>query len=134
MSYMLDTNICIYLINKRPEQVLERLEAQEPGSVCLSAVTASELAYGVAKTGSSRNRTKLEEFLLPFEIVPFDLECAWRYGDVRSELERRGTPIGPLDMQIAAHALTLDRTLVTNNTGEFRRVKGLSIENWVRTH
>ena len=134
MKYMLDTNICIYLINERSERVLIHLESQEPGSVSLSTVTVSELAYGVAKTGSARNRTKLEEFLLPFEIVDYDAASAWRYGEVRAGLERKGTPIGPLDMQIAAHALRLDCTLVTNNVREFKRVPGLRVENWLLSH
>jgi tRNA(fMet)-specific endonuclease VapC len=131
---MLDTNICVYLINERSERVLARLEAQEPGTVCLSSITVSELGYGVAKSASARNRAKLEEFLLPFELLDFDVAAAWTYGAVRARLERKGALIGPLDMQIAAHALTQGCTLVTNNVREFRRVAGLSIENWTIAH
>lgn len=131
MRFMLDTNICIYLIKNDPPRVLARLKQHQLGEVGVSAITAAELAYGVAKSGSERNRAALERFLLPLEIAPFDERAAWFYGDLRSELERAGTPIGPLDTQIAAHALALSSTLVTNNTREFDRVPGLVLENWV---
>ncbi len=129
---MLDTNICIYLIKNDPPQVLARLKEHHLGDVGISAVTAAELAYGVAKSGSERNRAALERFLLPLEIAPFDERAAWFYGDLRSQLEGAGTPIGPLDTQIAAHALALSCVLVTNNTREFDRAPGLAVENWAR--
>lgn len=129
---MLDTNICIYLINKRPPKVLERFAQYELGEIGVSSITAAELAYGVAKSGSARNRDALEAFLLPLEIVDFDQKAAWAYGDIRSTLEQAGQPIGPLDTQIAAHARALGCVLVTNNVREFRRVSGLSVENWAR--
>lgn len=131
MRYMLDTNICIYLINHRPPQVRQRFEACVVGDIGISVVTASELAYGVAKNGSARNRAALETFLLPLEIAPLDERTIWRYAELHADLERRGQPIGALDTQIAAHALTLGATLVTNNTREFQRVEGLMLENWV---
>ena len=130
MKRLLDTNICIYIINARPAQVLQRFRSFAAGDVGVSSVTAAELAYGVAKSGSTRNRAALETFLLPLEVVPFDLDAAFAYGTVRSELERRGELIGPLDLQIAAHALALAVPLVTNNLREFSRVRGLSVENW----
>ena len=131
MKYMLDTNICIYLINHRPPQMRRRFEACSLGEVGISIVTATELAYGVAKSGSARNRTALETFLLPLEIAPLDEQVLWRYADLRTDLERRGQPIGAHDTQIAAHALALGTTLVTNNMREFERVAGLKLENWI---
>jgi len=132
MRYMLDTNICIYLINKRPPKVLDRFHRIEVGDIGVSAVTVAELAYGVAKSGSARNRAALEGFLLPLEIADFDQKAAWNFGEIRSALERAGKPIGPYDMQIAAHALALGCAVVTNNLREFQRVPGLKVENWTR--
>lgn len=132
MRYMLDTNICIYLINKRPAKILDRFRRIELGDIGVSSVTVAELAYGVAKSGSVRNRAALEGFLLPLEIADFDRKAAWKFGEIRSALERAGKPIGPYDMQIAAHALALDCTVVTNNLREFQRVPGLKTENWAR--
>lgn len=131
MRYMLDTDICIYLINDRPASVRKRLAALEPGDAGVSSITVAELVYGVAKTRSVRNQAALEGFLLPLEIAAFDLDAAMAYGEVRAGVERKGTPIGPLDMQIAAHAIALDVILVTNNQREFSRVAGLRCENWV---
>ena len=110
--------------------VLERFQRLRTSELGLSTVTVAELAFGVAKSGSIRNRGALQTFLVPLEVAPFDLEAALTYGDVRADLERRGQPIGPLDMQIAAHALSLNATLVTNNEREFRKVTGLNVENW----
>jgi tRNA(fMet)-specific endonuclease VapC len=128
---MLDTNICIYLINDRPASVRKRLAALKPGDAGVSSITVAELAYGVAKTRSARNRAALEGFLLPLEIADFDLDAAIAYGDVRTGVEQKGTPIGPFDLEIAAHAIALDVILVTNNQREFSRVAGLRCENWV---
>lgn len=131
MKFLLDTNICIYIINARPVQVLARFRGEVTGDIGISAITAAELAYGVAKSGSARNRAALEKFFVPLEIAAFDADAWWRYGDIRADLERRGQPIGSLDTLIAAHALALDTTLVTNNMTEFSRVPGLRLENWV---
>jgi tRNA(fMet)-specific endonuclease VapC len=131
VKFLLDTNICIYIINARPPHVLERFRREAIGDIGISAITAAELAYGVAKSGSARNRAALEKFLAPLEIAAFDAGVFWHYGDIRAELERRGQPIGSLDTLIAAHALALDATLVTNNGAEFSRVKALRVENWV---
>lgn len=130
MKYLLDTDTCIYLINERPKPVIARFRRHAVGDIGVSAVTVSELAWGVAKTGSARNRAALEAFLLPLEIAPYDHAAALRYGEVRADLARRGRPIGPLDTMIAAHALSLGATLVTNNVREFGRVPDLAIENW----
>ncbi|MCK9386959.1 MAG: type II toxin-antitoxin system VapC family toxin [Sulfuritalea sp.] len=129
---LLDTNICIYIINTRPPEVLAHFRKYRLGEVGLSSVVAAELAYGVAKSGSERNRQALEMFLAPLEIAPFDERAVWTYGVLRAELERRGSPIGSLDTMIAAHALSLDAVLVTNNTREFSRVDGLRLENWAQ--
>lgn len=130
ISYMLDTNICIYVINARPPSVLERFRRERLGSIGISSVTAAELAFGVAKSGSARNREALEMFLAPLEVLPFDASAIWHYGDLRAALERRGEPIGALDTMIAAHAMASNTILVTNNTREFARVAGLRLENW----
>ena len=130
---LLDTNICIHVINARPVAVLKRFRQYRMGEIGLCSVVAAELADGVAKSGSARNRQALEMFLAPLEILPFDEAAVWAYGDLRAELEGKGTPIGALDTMIAAHALSQQSTLVTNNTREFARVPGLSLENWVQS-
>ena len=131
MHYLLDTNICIHVINARPPAVLERFLAHETDGVGISAITASELYWGVHKSGSARNLAALEKFLSPLTVLDYGLAAAQRYGELRAILDRQGTPIGPLDQQIAAHALALGVTLVTNNLREFERVPGLRLENWV---
>ncbi len=129
--YMLDTNICIYVINKRPPQVRARFEGLRYGQVVLSSITGAELAFGVAKSGSARNRDALEKFLAPLEVLPFDSQAMYAYGALRAQLQASGQPIGALDTLIAAHALVVGATLVTNNLAEFDRVPGLTCENWV---
>ena len=131
---LLDTNICIHVINAKPPAVLERFRQHRMGEIGLSSVVAAELAYGVAKSCSARNRQALEMFLAPLIILPFDEAALWAYGELRAELERKGSPIGALDTRIAAHALSQQSTLVTNNTREFARVPGLPLENWVENH
>jgi tRNA(fMet)-specific endonuclease VapC len=131
MHFMLDTNICIYAIKHRPPEVLAALRANEGAGLGLSSITVAELEYGVAKSGSIRNRKALQQFLEPLDIADFDRAAAANYGRVRALLEAAGTPIGPLDTQIAAHALALGVTLVTNNTREFAQVPGLRLDNWV---
>jgi tRNA(fMet)-specific endonuclease VapC len=128
---LLDTTICIHIINDRPAAVLERFRQYRMGEIGVCSVVAAELAYGVIKSGSSRNRQALEMFLAPLIILPFDEAAIWAYGELRAELERQGTPIGSLDTMIAAHALSEKAPLVTNNTREFARVPGLQLENWV---
>ena len=128
---LLDTNICIYIINAKPPAVLERFRQYRMGDIGLCSVVAAELAFGVAKSDSARNRQALEMFLAPLIILPFDAAAAWVYGDLRADLERRGTPIGSLDTMIAAHALSQQALLITNNTREFSKVPGLQLDNWV---
>ena len=131
MRFLLDTNICIYVINRKPKPVVARFRRYPIGEIGVSSITAAELAFGVTKSGSERNRDALLKFLTPLEIVPFSGEAIWRYGHVRTTLERAGTPIGALDTLIAAHALSMELILITNNTKEFGRVKSLEIQNWV---
>ena len=128
---LLDTNICIYIINAKPAAVLARFQQHRLGDIGVSSVVAAELAFGIAKSGSVRNRQALEMFLAPLIILPFDTPAVWAYGDLRANLERRGTPIGALDTLIAAHALSQQALLVTNNTREFALVPGLQLANWV---
>ncbi|MDN5874222.1 MAG: type II toxin-antitoxin system VapC family toxin [Sinobacteraceae bacterium] len=129
--YLLDTDVCIYIINRRPPGVFEHFSGLEPGQVGISSITRAELDFGVAKSGSKRNRRALDKFLLPLELHDFGAEAARAYGNLRAHLEAQGAPIGAMDTLIAAHALALGHTLVTNNTREFRRVPGLHLENWV---
>jgi len=111
--------------------VLARFREYRLGEIGICSVVAAELAYGVAKSRSARNRSALEMFLAPLEVLPFDQAAVWAYGDLRASLEREGQPIGALDTMIAAHALSVDAPLVTHNTREFARVPGLRLENWV---
>ncbi|MCX7261349.1 MAG: type II toxin-antitoxin system VapC family toxin [Burkholderiales bacterium] len=127
---LLDTNTCIYIINNRPPNVLERFRKYKAGEVGISSIAASELAYGVAKSGSVKNRKALDMFLAPMQILPFDSQCLWFYADLRASLEKQGLSIGPMDTLIAAQALSIDGTLVTNNINEFVRVPKLKLENW----
>lgn len=129
--FLLDTNICIYLINQKPAHVIERFKQHQLGDIAISSITAAELAFGVEKSGSVRNQQALEKFFAPLEILPFDESCIGHYAKLRHHLQRQGTPIGSLDMLIAAHALAIDAILVTNNIGEFARVQQLRVENWV---
>ena len=131
MKYLLDTNICIYLINERPKKVLAHFKRHSLGDIGISSITASELAFGVAKSASSKNSAALEAFLLPLNVVDYDAGAAIIYGDIRATLEKQGKTIGPLDMLIAASALSRQLILVTNNEKEFRRVSKLKVENWL---
>lgn len=131
MSYLLDTDTCIAIIRKRPTRVLQRLQKQPPGTVGLSTITIAELNSGVAKSAKpEQNAEALAQFLLPLEIYSFDYNAAQVYGEVRASLERIGTPIGSMDMLIAAHSLSLDLTVVTHNTRHFANVPGLRLEDW----
>ena len=131
MKYLLDTNICIYLIRKKPPQVLRKFSAYSVGEIAISSITVAELQFGVQKSQRpTQNQRALEQFLIPLTIVDFDNKAAIAYGRIRATLESQGTPIGPLDTLIAAHALSLNVTLVTNNTGEFSRVRNLKLVNW----
>ena len=131
MRYMLDTNICIYVIKHKPEKVFQKLQTIHPEDVCISSVTYAELAHGVEKSAAvEKNRLALSMLLANMEILDFDVDAADCYGKIRAYLEKKGTPIGPLDMMIAGHAQSLGYTVVTNNVKEFSRVADLKIENW----
>ena len=129
---LLDTNICIYIINARSKRAVQTLREHAHLDIAISSITLAELEYGVSASASpEKNRRGLHLFLTPFDILPFDDAAARRYGTLRATLKHAGTPIGPNDTFIAAHALALGATLVTNNNErEFRRVPGLGIENW----
>jgi tRNA(fMet)-specific endonuclease VapC len=133
MKYLLDTNICIYIINEKPFRVLRRFERYPVDEFAISSITEAELQYGVAKSAhGDRNQEALDAFLLPLTILPFHgKKVVERYGKIRAFLESRGNLIGPLDTLIAAHALALGLTIVTNNTAEFSRVPDLKCQNWV---
>lgn len=131
MKYMLDTNICIHVIKNRPETVIRNFLKHEPSELCISSITYAELMHGVEKSqDAERNRVAITLFLSPLSVLEFDNYAAEEYGKVRTELERKGTPIGPMDTLIAAHARAEKMILVTNNTREFNRVEGLNVENW----
>jgi tRNA(fMet)-specific endonuclease VapC len=130
--FLLDTNICVELLRGRAMRVFERLRRLCVDEVAISAITLAELQYGVAKSSQpARHAALLAQFCAPLAILPFSSEAAETYGRARAELERLGSPIGPLDTLIASHALALDLTVVTDNEREFRRVPGLRVENWL---
>lgn len=134
MLYMLDTNICIFLIKGRSAALLHRMRAFRTGEVGVSVVTVAQLQYGVSKSEHrKRNQAALEAFLLPLDIADFPFAATVTYGHIRADLERNGHPIGPFDTLIAAHACSLDVPLVTNNVREFERVKGLRVEDWTQS-
>lgn len=130
LQFLLDTNTCIYIINRRPPGVAEQFAQHPPDAIGLSSITLAELRYGVEKSGSARNAQALEAFVHPLEILEFDAAATRPYAQVRTALEKQGTPIGAMDLLIAAHALDLGATLVTHNTREFARVPGLKLDNW----
>ncbi len=131
MKVMLDTNICIYLIKQKPVSVLGHFEKYALGEVGISSITVAELQFGVSNSQKPRqNQSALDLFLAPLEIMDFDARAAQVYGRIRAHLKQNGTPIGAYDMLIAAHAQSLDVTLVTNNLREFSRIPNLRLENW----
>jgi len=134
MKYLLDTNICIYIINEKPEKVLRKFEQYTVNEFAISSITHAELQYGIEKSVNKKtNQDALDEFLLPLTILPFHgkrlVTC---YGEIRVSLESKGKTIGPLDMLIAAHALSLDLTVISNNIKEFAKIPNLKCENWIR--
>ncbi|MEN9517965.1 MAG: hypothetical protein RLZZ381_553 [Cyanobacteriota bacterium] len=132
MKFLLDTNICIYLIKRKPLKVLQKFNAYQVGDIGVSSITVAELEFGVQKSQfPSKNQTALTQFLLPLQIADFDRAAAVIYGNIRATLAKQGTPIGSLDTLIAAHALSLKVTLITNNLKEFSRVPNLKLDNWV---
>ncbi|MEE4363433.1 MAG: type II toxin-antitoxin system VapC family toxin [Desulfotignum sp.] len=132
MNFLIDTNICIYIMNRKPIEVIQKFKDTEIGQIGISSITVSELHYGVSKSKFRKQNVKrLEEFLIPFEILPYDENAAKFYGEIRAQLESQGRLIGPLDLLIAAHAMSNNLVLVTNNEKEFSRITSLKIENWV---
>lgn len=132
--FLLDTDICIYVLNQKPgyESILKNLDGREQGEVILSAITLAELRFGIAASRQQNlNLGRLELFLASFEVASFDERAASAYGPLRASLKAQGTPIGPLDTLIAAHALSLGAIVVTNNVREFGRVPNLLLENWL---
>lgn len=131
MRYMLDTNICIYVIKKMPPSVIRRFMEHDASEICVSSITYAEMMHGVEKSqAKERNRIAYMLFMSALTVLDFDAAAAQEYGRIRANLEMKGTPIGPMDMLIAAHAKSQGLTLVTNNTREFVRVEGLALENW----
>ena len=134
MSYMLDTDICIYYINRKDPQMIEKVRSHLSDGMCISVISLAELEYGAAKSAyPAKNADELRRFLSVFDVLPFNAEAAAEYGKISADLRRKGTPIGPLDTLIAAHALASGKTLVTNNVREFERVAGLDLVNWAES-
>ena len=133
MKLMLDTNICIFIIKQQPVRVLKRFLEYQAGDIGISSITLSELSFGVAKSQHiEKNLKALDEFIIPLEVLAYNEEAALVYGRIRSNLEKAGTPIGSMDMLIAAHAVSLGATLVTNNTRKFMRIPGLTLTDWAQ--
>ena len=133
MNYLLDTNTCIYVINKKPSSVVERIQTKRPEQIAVSTITQAELEYGIARSKyPEQNRVALLEFLFPFRLLDFDQMAALQYGLIRSYLKSKGKPIRPMDLRLAAQAKSNDLVLVTNNEREFQRIEGLRIENWIQ--
>jgi tRNA(fMet)-specific endonuclease VapC len=132
MKYLLDTNTCIYIINKKSNTILNKLSEIEISEMVISSITAAELYFGVEKSSKKdENLLSLNNFLLPFDILNFDYSDSIIYGKIRNQLQLSGTPIGPMDLLIASQAISKDLILVSNNIREFQRLQNLKLENWV---
>jgi tRNA(fMet)-specific endonuclease VapC len=132
MHYLLDTNICIYLIKKRPLAVIDRFRQYSPKDVAISTITLFELQYGIEKSQyRQRSKDALDKFLLPLNLIDIDRSSAVEAAIIRAQLEKKGMPIGSYDLLIAGLARSLDMILVTNNTKEFERIDNLHLENWI---
>ncbi len=130
--YMLDTNICIYILKRRPTALLEKFDKMGRDQICLSIVTYAELKYGAERSSSKKmNHEIIDEFAARLNMLLWDEEAANHYAEIRYYLEKKGTPIGNMDLMIASHALSRGYKLVTNNQKEFNRVPGLKVENWI---
>lgn len=134
MKYMMDTNICIFILrNKIPEKLRQKLITVKLSEIAISTITLAELELGVQKSHHpEKAEAKLQLFLSPFSVLPFDAKDALVYAKVRADLEQHGTPIGPLDTFIGSHALSNNLTIITNNLNEFCRIKTLKVEDWSR--
>jgi len=133
MKYLIDTNICIYIMNQRDISLIQKFKKLTVGDVGISSITLSELNYGVYKSSNvSINKVRLEEFLMPLEVSAYDEKSSVIYGQIRSQLEKKGQIIGPYDMLIASHAISEGLILITNNEKEFKRIKKLKYKNWIK--
>lgn len=133
MKYLFDTNICIFLINKKFEYLMDRVEKLGIEKIGISSITIAELEYGIAKSESmhkKENRIALLEFLLPFKFIDFNQNDAYEYGRIRQDLQSKGKIIGNMDILIGSQAVSRELILVTNNEKEFKRIENLKIENW----
>lgn len=132
MIYMLDTNICIYILKNNDKSLIKKFNDFKYGDICISSIAYSELVYGVEKSARrDENMKNLLKFLSCIKICDYDVNASNEYGKIRCDLEKNGNAIGSMDMLIASHAKALGITIVTNNAREFERVKGLKIENWI---
>lgn len=132
MKYLLDTNTCIYFLNKSSENIIARMKNISPADIKLSSITVAELFFGAEKSSAKKkNQAIVDAFIYNFEQMPFDNKCCRNYAEIRSYLQKKGTPIGPMDLLIASISITHNLTLITNNVKEFKRVKGLNTENWI---
>jgi len=133
MKYLLDTNICIYIINKRPVTVLDNIRSKHPDEISISSITIAELNYGAERSQNPhQNRIAILEFLIPFSLLDFDQRAAFYYGKIREKLESNGTPIGPMDLLLDSQDTAYKLIFVTNNIKEFKRIDYLRLENWLR--
>ena len=132
MTHLLDTNTCIYFLNRTSERIISQFKRFSPSGIKLPSITVAELFYGAEKSkAKKKNRTIVENFVSTFEIIPFDEKSCKIYARIRASLEKSGVPIGPMDLLIASISLANNSILVTNNIKEFSRIKGLKLENWV---
>ena len=132
MKYLLDTNICIYIINKRPSSILDVIRLKKINEISISSITIAELYYGAEKSQyPDQNRAAILEFIIPLKILNFDYRSASCYGKIRERLESQAIPIGPMDLMLAAQALAYNLIFVTNNIIEFKRIDRLRLENWL---
>jgi len=130
MRRTLDTNICSYVLRRQPQAMVERFQQLDRSQIWLSAIVAAELRFGAVKLRSARFQGAVEAWLAGFDMLPWPVEATHHYARLRAELESNGTPVGNLDLMIAAHALAEDSVVVTNNAREFHRIPGVAVEEW----
>ena len=132
MRYMLDTNMCSYILKNHPTAVKQKFDEVGAGTICISAIVLAELYYGAARHPKGVViRREIDNFVSRLNVIPWDENAADHYGSIRASLEKAGTPVGAMEMLIAAHAKSCAATLVTNNLREFERIKGLAVVNWI---
>lgn len=131
MIYLLDTNVCVTFLRGKDARLIQRVQSHKPDKIGLCSVIIAELSYGASVSNRPQtHQAEIEVFAQPYISLPFDDDAAWLFGTLRGDLKKQGTPVGPLDLMIAAIALTHKLILVTHNTTEFSRVPGLSLEDW----